>query len=45
MNEESAWKIKNIDVKCINISTCSALSESIYTELPDELKKPKKGFN
>ena len=45
MNEESAWQIKNIDGKWINISTGSALSGGTYTELPDELKKPKKGFN
>ena len=41
-NEESAWTIEYIDGEYINVS--NLLSESSYTELPGELKNPKKDY-
>ena len=41
-NEESAGTIEYIDGEYINVS--NLLSESSYTELPGELKNPKKDY-
>ena len=41
-NEESAWTIEYIDGEYINVS--NLLWESSYTELPGELKNPKKDY-
>ena len=43
INEGPIWTIEYIDGKYINISIYNLLSGSTYNELPNELKKLKKG--
>ena len=42
INEESGWIVKFIESQYINMSTYRPLSGSSYTDLPFELRSPRK---
>ena len=44
INDGSSWNVKSIESQYINISTYRPLSGSSYTDLPVELKSPRKGL-
>ena len=44
INEGSGWIIESIESQYINISTYRPLSGNSYTNLPVELKSPRKGL-
>ena len=44
INEGSGWIIELIESQYINISTYRPLSESLYMDLPIELKSLRKGL-
>ena len=44
VSEGLGWVIDRIDSHCINVTTCEPLNGSSYTELPMELRNPKKGL-
>ena len=44
INRESGWIIESIELQYINISTYRPLVGSFYTDLPIELKHPRKGL-
>ena len=44
INNESGWIIESIEAQYINISAYRPLAGSSDTDLPNELKHPKKGL-
>ena len=44
INEGSGWIIEEIHNQYLNVSACSPLTGSTYTELPNELKHSRKGL-
>ena len=44
INEGSAWVIESINVEYVNISICSPLSGSSYTELTNKLRNSVEGL-
>ena len=45
INNGSGWNVESIESKYINTSTYRPLTGSSYTDLPVELKSPRKGLN